>query len=86
MVCANCAKKNTDKIRMYMDLSHLNHFVIREQYQSPTPALAVADVAANEAKIFTVLNALKEYHQCPLDQDSQTLTIFIISFGRYKYL
>ena len=79
-------KKNSDKIRMCVDLSHLNRYVIRERYQSPTPAQAVADIAASEAKIFTVLDALKGYHQCPLDQESQTLTTFITPFGRYKYL
>ena len=72
---------------MCVDLSHLNRYVIRERYQSPTPAQAVADIAASEAKIFTtVLDALKGYHQCPLDQESQTLTTFITPFGRYKYL
>ena len=62
-------KKNSDKIRMCIDLSHLNRFVIHEQYQSPTPAQAVSDIAASDAKIFTVLDALKGYHQCPLDKD-----------------
>ena len=79
-------KKNSDKIRMCVDLSHLNRFVIRKRYQSPTPAHAVADITSSEAKIFTVLDALKGYHQCPLDQDSQILTTFITPFGRYKYL
>ena len=79
-------KKHSDKIRMCVDLSYLNHFVIRERYQSPTPAEAVADIAASDAKIFTVLDALKGYHQCPLDQVSQPLTTFIMPFGRYQYL
>ena len=79
-------KKNSEKIRMCVDLSHLNRFVIRERYQSPTPAQAVADIAASEAKVFTILDALKGYHQCPLDKDSQILTTFITPFGRYKYL
>ena len=60
-------KKNCDRIRMCVDLSQLNKHVVHEHYQSPTPAQAVADIAASEAKIFTVLNALKGYHQCPLD-------------------
>jgi len=68
---------------MCVDLSHLNCFVIRERYQSPSPAEAVADIAASEAKVFTILDA---YHQCPLDQESQSLTTFITPFGRYKYL
>ena len=43
-------------------------------------------VAATNANFFTVLDALKGYHQCPLDNDSQILTNFITPFGRYKYL
>ena len=79
-------KKNSDSIRMYVDLSHLNHFVKRERYQSPSPAEAVADMAASIAKFFTVLDARKGYHQCPLNKESQLLTIFITPFGRYIYL
>ena len=79
-------KKGTDKIRMCVDLSHLNRFVKRERYQSATPAQAVADIAAESAKVFTKLDALKGYHQCPLDEDSQLLTTFITPFGRFKYL
>ena len=29
---------------------------------------------------------MKGYHQCPLDEESQTLTTFITPFGRFKYL
>ena len=29
---------------------------------------------------------MKDYHQCPLDQESQSLTTFISPFDRYKYL
>ena len=79
-------KKGTDKIRMCVDLSHLNKYVKRERYQCSTPAEAVADIAANNAKVFTKLDALKGYHQCPLDEKSQSLTTFITPFGRYKYL
>ena len=79
-------KKNTDRIRLCVDLSHLNRYVRRERYQSSTPAQAVADIAATNAKYFTVLDALKGYHQCPLDQESRPLTTFITPFGRYQYL
>ena len=79
-------KKGTDRIRMCVDLSRLNRYVRRERYQSPTPAEAVADIAAEEAKYFTVLDAMKGYHQCPLDEESQVLTTFITPFGRFKYL
>ena len=79
-------KKGSDRIRMCVDLSRLNRYVRRERYQSPTPADAVADLAAEKAKYFTVIDAMKGYHQCPLEEESQALTTFITPFGRYKYL
>jgi len=45
---------------MCVDLSHLKCFIICERYQLPTPAEAVADITTSEAKIFTVLDALKK--------------------------
>ena len=79
-------KKNSDRIRMCVDLSKLNKFIRRERYPSITPAEAVADIAQAKAKYFTVFDALKGYHQCPLDEASQDLTTFITPFGRFKYL
>ena len=52
-------KKNTDRIRMCVDLSHLNRYVRREQYQTSTPAQAVADITATKARFLTVLDAMK---------------------------
>ena len=69
-----------------MDLSRLNCYVKREQYQSSTPAQAVADIAAEEAKVFTKLYALKGYHQCPLNEASRIITTFITPFGRFQFL
>ena len=40
----------------------------------------------SSAKYFTVFDALKGYHQCPQDEESQKLTTFITPFGRYMYL
>jgi len=79
-------KKGTERVRMCVDLSKLNKFVVRERYVSPTPAEAVADIAAQEAKYFTVIDAAKGYHQCPLAPESQELTTFITPYGRFKYL
>ena len=79
-------KKGTDRIRMCVDLSKLNRFVLRERYQSPTMAEVVADITASEAKYFTVMDATKGYHQCPLAEDSQEHTTFITPFGLFKYL
>ena len=56
-------KKNSEKIRMCMDLSKLKKYVKRERYPSVTPAEVVADIAQAKAKYFTVFDALKGYHQ-----------------------
>ena len=69
-----------------MDFSCLNRFVRRERFQSRPPAVAIADIAGSEAKYFRVFDAIKGYHQCPLDKESQLLTTFITPFGRYKFL
>ena len=84
IVVAN--KKGTDEIRMCVDLSHLNKYVQRELYKSPTPAEAVADIEADNAKIFTCFDALKGYHQVPLDEESQKLTCFSTPFGRFMFV
>ena len=66
---------------MCIDLSRLNKYVQRECYQSPTPAEAIADITADDAKYFTIIDAAKGYHQCPLDEESQLYTTFITPFG-----
>ena len=71
---------------MCVDLSELNKYVRRERYPSVTPAEAVADISQSKARFFTVFDALKGYHQIPLDRESQRLTTFITPFGRYMFL
>ena len=78
-------KKNSNKMRLCVDLSHLNKYVKRERYMSSTPAQALTYTAANDARIFTKLDALKGHHQCPLDEESQLLTTFITPYGRFKF-
>jgi transposase InsO family protein len=78
--------KKTGGVRLCVDLSKLNASVRRELYQSNTPVECVASIAAEEAKFFGVFDALKGYHQCPLDAQSQPLTTFTTPFGRYMYL
>ena len=57
-----------------------------ERYQSPTPIEEVASIRSSEARWFTVFDALKGYHQCPLAEDSRPLTTFITPFGRFAFL
>ena len=79
-------KKNTDEVRLCVDFTQLKTFVQRERYQSATHSESVANIASAEAKVFTTFDALKGYHQCPLDEESQLLTTFITPFGRWMYL
>ena len=60
--------------------------LLRERYQSPTPLEAVADIAAEETRYFTIMDAVQPYHQIPLDVGSHTLTIFITTFSHFRYL
>ena len=78
--------KKDGGVRLCVDLSHLNKFVRTEQYQSPTPLEEVASITESNAKWFTVFDAAKGYHQCPLHQDSVLKTTFITPFGRYAFL
>jgi len=43
---------------MSVDLLHIYWHVRWEQYQTSTPAQAVADIAATKARFFTVLDAM----------------------------
>ena len=79
-------KKGGAGVRLCVDLSQLNKYVRRELYQSPTPIEEVASIHASKAQWFTVFDALKGYHQCPLAEESQPLTTFITPFGRFAFL
>ena len=79
-------KKDSDDVRLCVDFSKLNKYVLREYYRSCSPAEAVANISDQQCKFFTMFDALKGYHQCPLDDASQLLTTFITPFGRYKFL
>ena len=79
-------KRDCDNVRICIDFSKLNKFVKREFYSSGTPMDAIADISDEHSKFFTVFDALKGYHQCPLDEQSQVLTTFMTPFGRYKFL
>ena len=60
-------KNNTDWIQMCIDLSHLNHYVHQERYQSSTPAQAVADIATTNTN-FHCIGCLKRLSPVPFRQ------------------
>ena len=78
-------RKGMDRIRIYVDLSRLHHYVRRERYESPTPLEAVINISAEEARYLTVTDAIKPYRNCPLDVENHTLTTFIKTFSHFKY-
>ena len=79
------APKKNGEICLCTDFCPLNKFVNREHYRMTSPATAVAGIESSQA-IFTTLDALKGYHQCPLDVESQELTTFITPYGRFQFL
>ena len=79
-------KKNLDDNRICVHFSRLNKFVKRELYSTCTPSDAVADIRTQHSEVFTVFDALKGYHQCPLDNQSQLLTTFMMPFDCFKFL
>ena len=78
-------KKGTTDIRLCVDFSKLNKYVIRPVNPQPTPWETVRNLPKG-VKHFAVFDALKGYHQIPLTEESKDLTAFMTPFGRFRYL
>jgi transposase InsO family protein len=76
--------KDDGGIRICGDFTSLNHCIIRPTFDSPTPFQAVRTIPTG-MKFFTVIDALKGYHQVELDEESSAMTTFSTPFGRFKY-
>ena len=57
----------------------------RQLYPTKSVLEACQNIARDEAKIFSKFDAVKGYHQIPLDEKSKGLTTFITPFGRFRY-
>lgn len=77
--------KRNGKIRLCVDFRNLNRCIVRPRFETATPFQAVRTIPAG-MRYFTVIDALKGYHQVPLDEESSALTTFSTPFGRYQYL
>ncbi|KAL0148076.1 hypothetical protein M9458_056616 [Cirrhinus mrigala] len=75
--------KAQGKIRLSVDLTHLNKWVRREKHILPAADQTIAILAG--AKVFTKLDATSGFWQIPLSQESKLLTTFITPFGRYAF-
>ncbi len=62
----------------------LNKFLIGSKFDNPTPFQSVRSIPKG-MKFFTVVDALKGYHQCALDTESMALTTFATPEGLHQY-
>ena len=79
-----CVKKSNGKIRLCLDPTHLNRWIIRPRHS----ARLVDDILhkLNGAKYFSVVDSTSSFFNHKLDSNSSKLTTFGKPFGRYHYL
>ena len=79
-----CVKKPNGKLRLCLDPTHLNKWIIRPRHS----AKVVDDVLhkLNRAKWFTVVDSTSSFFNHKLDTELSKLTTFGTPFGRYRYL
>jgi predicted aspartyl protease len=77
-------KRNSNKIRICVDLSNLNKSVKRRYY--PIQPIDTTLARISGASVFSKLDANHGFWQINLDEESQDLTTFLTPFGRYKFL
>ena len=79
-----CVKKPNSKIRLCLDPTHLNRWIIRPRHS----AKLVDDVLhnLNGAKFFLVVDSTSSFYNHKLDEESSKLTTFGTPFERYRYL
>jgi transposase InsO family protein len=70
-------------IRLCVDLTQLNHAVLREQYTMPAIDQMLGRMAG--AAVFSKLDCNSGFHQIPLSAESMLLTTFTTPFGRFAY-
>ena len=76
--------KKDGGIRLCVDFKKLNVHVKRPINPQPTPKEIVQKIPTGMT-CFTVFDALKGYHQIPLDEESKELTTFITPLGQFQY-
>ena len=76
--------KQPGKLRICLDPTDLNKWVMREHHHLPTPEETLSKIT--NARYFTKLDLKSGYWQLPLEENSSKLTTFNTPFGRYRYL
>ncbi|XP_064463117.1 uncharacterized protein K02A2.6-like [Ornithodoros turicata] len=75
--------KKNDKVRVCVDLTELNRFVLREWH--PIPSVKHTLGRLSGATVFSKLDANAGFWQVPLSHNSRLLTTFITPFGRFCF-
>ena len=75
--------KPSGKIRICVDLTHLNRGVKREFHPIPKIEHTLGQLAG--AKVFSKLDANSGFWQVPLSVESRPLTTFLTPFGRFQF-
>eukprot|EP00731_Ephydatia_muelleri_P028828 Em0020g472a len=76
-------KKQSDSVRICVDLKPLNESVLRENY--PLPKIDETLAQLSGASVFSKLDANSGFWQISLAKDCRPLTTFITPFGRYFF-
>ena len=75
--------KPNGKVRICVDLKHLNKSVKRSYFLLPTVDDTLSKLAG--ARYFSSLDAASGFWQIPLDPESAPLTTFLTPFGRFHF-
>ena len=75
--------KPNGKVRICIDLTKLNQYVLRERHILPSVDHVLAQIG--DTKYFSKLHANLGFWQIELSPESSMLTTFITPFGRYRF-
>ena len=79
-----CVKKPNGKIRLCLDPTHLNKWIIHPRHSAKLVNGILHRL--NGAKFFTVVDSTSSFFNHKLDQESSKLMTFKIPYGYYRYL
>ena len=79
-----CVKKANGKIRLCLDPTHLNKWIIRPRHSSKLVDEILHNL--NGAKYFSMVDSTSSFFNHKLDEESSKLMMFGTPFGRYRYL
>lgn len=78
-------QKANGKLRICVDFTKLNQYVIRPVHPFQAPWEAVSNIPS-VATYFSTMDATSGYWQLELDEESQKLTTFLTPWGRFQFL